>query len=333
MGIFDIFKKKKSPPQRSDEHKEIKVKIISEPKRPPVPTRTKPIPSGAYDFDTLEGIQHIKMPKQSVDMHHSPEYMLQLAATRHFDEGNDELAFACLRKSNELMPLSQICIYPAKTYCRLVKQLKLHDRFDEAAKEEEKLRREHPEFFDGGKISALKNFHETLEQAKELGTDLVEMSAHENTCGECAKYQGRVFSISGTDKEFPPLPKVVFEYGGIHLGCRHIFYPFIKGSPTISGAADIVSFSNRPFIDDRSPEAIRAHEEYMERFSHYMIDLLGNDEKIQARNAKKKEYSLICENLPNLAPKSYSGYSRMKKNNTKNYQKIKQEMKNLGFDI
>lgn len=338
MSFFDIFKKKKSPPQSNNRPKEIE--IISEPEQTPISTRLNMPTKDVYDFDTLEGTQCIKMPKQSVDMHDSPEYMLQLAATRHFDEGNDELAFACLRKSNELMPRSRT-EYPAKTYCRLAKQLKLHDRFDEAAIEEAKLRREHPEFFDGGKILALKNFHETLKLAEEFGTDLVEMSAHEDACGECAKYQGRVFSISGIDKEFPPLPKIVFECGGIHLGCRHSFHPYTRGTKATYEIAktqycaidDIVAFSNRPFVDDRSPDAIQAHEEYMERFSHYMIDLLGDDEKIRARNAKKKEYGLICEKLPDLAPKSYSGYSRMKKNNTKNYQKIKQEMKNLGFDI
>ena len=56
-----------------------------------------------YDFNTLSGIERIKLPEKSVPMQESPEYMLQLEDSNHFGAGNDELAFVCLRKPNELM--------------------------------------------------------------------------------------------------------------------------------------------------------------------------------------------------------------------------------------
>lgn len=46
-----------------------------------------------------------------------------------------------------------------------------------------------------------------------------------------------------------------------------------------------------------------------------------------------QEYNLIIEHLPDEAPKSYSGYARMKTMNTKNYQSLVTKMKDKGFDI
>ena len=51
------------------------------------------------------------------------------------------------------------------------------------------------------------------------------------------------------------------------------------------------------------------------------------------KSLRKKEYALVKENLPDLAPESFSGYSRIKTMNTQNYQKILSLMKEKGFDI
>ena len=104
-----------------------------------------------------------------------------------------------------------------------------------------------------------------LNDAKLLGTDLVIMSSHGASCPECAKYQGRVFSLSGDSRLFPKIPESFFKYGGIHEGCGHTFSPYIHGVTdpelgyTLSFHAmvlpeyrnNIVAFSNRPFVDDR----------------------------------------------------------------------------------
>ena len=104
-----------------------------------------------------------------------------------------------------------------------------------------------------------------LNDAKLLGTDLVIMSSHGASCSECAKYQGRVFSLSGNSLPFPKIPEAFFKYGGIHEGCGHTFSPYIHGvtdpmlgytlsfqkavSPKYRN--NIIAFSNRPFVDDR----------------------------------------------------------------------------------
>ena len=46
-----------------------------------------------------------------------------------------------------------------------------------------------------------------------------------------------------------------------------------------------------------------------------------------------QEYNLIIEHLPDEAPKSYTGYARMKTMNTKKHQSLVTKMKDKGFDI
>lgn len=62
-----------------------------------------------------------------------------------------------------------------------------------------------------------------------------------------------------------------------------------------------------------------------------------NIESIEKERRRKRairhEYYWIQENLPNLCPKSLSGYSRMKNINSKNYQKIVEEARKLGKNL
>lgn len=116
------------------------------------------------------------------------------------------------------------------------------------------------------KADCISPFHDTLDEAKCLGLDLLEMSYHADCCPECAKYQGRVFSISGSDTRFPTLPAKISETGKLHEGCRHRFAPYCYYPGAQLGInimdesdkgyrieyVDAIEFSNRPFVDDRS---------------------------------------------------------------------------------
>lgn len=187
--------------------------------------------------------------------------------------------------------------------------------------------------------------------AKCLDTDLVIMSAHGASCPECAKYQGRVFSLSGRSKLFPKIPHEVSRYGGIHVGCGHTFSPYIHGvnDPMLDYTLtlqtnvapkyrkNIVVFSNRPFIDDRLPEDIAKAEEYNQKLKEEQMRQLyfeTHRAEIEALwAADKRNYKWLQENLPDVCPKSYSGYKRMKNGNTKNYQKLVTKAKEMGRDI
>lgn len=162
------------------------------------------------------------------------------------------------------------------------------------------------------------SFKQTVKDANSIGTDLIEMSEHHPTCAECAKYQGRVYSISGTSRKYPPLPECIAKNGQVHKDCRHDFYPFIDG---YSGNyhKDIVKYSNSPFIDNRTPDEINEYE--------------AEIAEIKAKKQDKKEYDLISKKLPDIAPKSFGGYRKMKNSNSKNFQKLSEECKKVNIKI
>ncbi len=74
------------------------------------------------------------------------------------------------------------------------------------------------------------NIQRILQNAKNMGTDLLEVSAHECSCKYCAQFQGKVLSITGKNKNYPRLPKEVLENGNFHKNCRHSFFPYFNGS-------------------------------------------------------------------------------------------------------
>ena len=150
-------------------------------------------------------------------------------------------------------------------------------------------------------------------------TDLVEMSEHSPTCAECAKYQGRVYSISGKSKKFPKLPDQIAKNGCVHEGCRHRLYPYFDGYSTPNYHENIVEYSNSPFVDNRSPEEIAEYEK--------------NIKEAADRKRDFDEYELIKQKLPDYAPKSLSGYRRMKNLKSKNYQLLKEKCANSGITI
>lgn len=245
------------------------------------------------------------------------EYILQRKATEHRKNERMDLAIACLRKSNEIMPHSDIK-WAKKDYLRLVEYLKENGQYDEATQVEYELSENLPEIF-CAKTSKSIVFRKTLKECSNLGTDLVECVSHEQTCGICSKYQDRIYSISGKDKDFPKLPEIVLKYGGFHEGCRHGFYPFLKNCSTPTFKGNPIKMSNRPYIDKRSNSEKIAYNNRMK--------------KIEIKKQAKKEYDKIRRLLPELAPKSLSGYSNMKNKNSPNFLKLTEEAEKKGIVI
>lgn len=75
----------------------------------------------------------------------------------------------------------------------------------------------------------------SLERAKEMNCDLVEITAHGGARPEHAEWQGKIFSISGKHKKYKSL-KDGTGYGtalGLKgVNCRHDFFPYIEGIST-----------------------------------------------------------------------------------------------------
>ena len=154
-------------------------------------------------------------------------------------------------------------------------------------------------------------------------TDLVEADYFFSCCPECAKYRGRVFSVSGNDKRFPKMPEIT------DCSCSGItFYPFFEGysEPTVNDylnkKVDIIKFSNRPFIDDRTASEKKNFEEYLKRIE---------DQK--QKEIDRVEYKNLLETLPEAVPKSFGAYRRMKNLQSPGFLKLKKLAKENGIEI
>lgn len=105
--------------------------------------------------------------------------------------------------------------------------------------------------------------------------DLYMISSHGTTCALCAPYEGRVYSKSGNDPDFPPLADAfgkVDQNGpdtlantwlNIHPGCLHSILPWTPAGRTEEEIQKIKDFSNprkNPFsVDPRSEKQIKAY--------------------------------------------------------------------------
>lgn len=139
------------------------------------------------------------------------------------------------------------------------------------------------------------------------------------SCPECAKYQGRIYSLFGKDSRFPKMPEYLIKTKGLHCGL--IFYRFHYGfsTPRFEFEGDIIEASNRPFVDDRP-------QKYKD--AYYKIVAEYKEEK-----QDRAMFAMLEEDYPDIAPKSYSAYRRMKKAKTKGYLKLAEELKNHDIDL
>lgn len=284
-----------------------------------------------YDLTKIKDIQKIpviyknKQTSISSPVFDLP-YILRMGGKTLYDKGMQENCFECMRKAISIYEHTNDEYSLKATITELQNHMLKYGKIDEAEAEYNKLSEKYDYIMDEIKSSCLL-FQKILNDAKELETDLLIMDTHWGCCGECSKYQGRVYSITGKTKEFPKLPKQVFEYGGIHKGCRHLFHPFILGIDTnnyddkANTDSEIIQRSNRPFLDERTQEEITAYEEY-----------ISQRKKEEIQNTNRIEYYKILNKYPDKAPKSLGAYSRMKNQNTKNYQKLVEFLQEEGFD-
>ena len=131
-------------------------------------------------------------------------------------------------------------------------------------------------------------------QLTENGYDLMEMTEHFPTCEVCAALQGKVYSISGKDKRFPPLSMVYRDgYHNVHPNCRHVMVPFIE---EFNDVEEAIKRSNAPYKPN--PENVKVYDEQ------------------QAKNRREREtlyqYERYKMRLGDDAPKSLAAFKRVK---------------------
>lgn len=105
--------------------------------------------------------------------------------------------------------------------------------------------------------------------------DLYKISSHNTTCAICAPFEGRVYSRSGTDPDFPPLADAFGKidptgandltntYLNIHPNCLHVLLPWTDAGRSEAEIEKIKRFSNpktNPYtVDPRSKKQIEAY--------------------------------------------------------------------------
>lgn len=258
-----------------------------------------------YKFPTIESILNVNVAIPNID------YILQRKATQFKKEGKMDFAIACLKKSNDIMLSSNNKYrYSAKDYMRYIKYLEADGQFDKATLEEEKLKARLPALFDGANT---KN-----PQLTKINTDLIHFTGS-RLCPLCSIYSGRVFSKSGRDKRFPAFsvfPEKLKNVNCPECGVCVGFSPY-HIIDFDNKLRDDIKRSNAPFTDSRTTELKKTYT--------------AQKEESASKAKNKAEYDLVSKVLPDLAPKSLSGYSRMKTTKSTNYLKIVKAMRSSGY--
>lgn len=118
--------------------------------------------------------------------------------------------------------------------------------------------------------------------------DLYQITRHGTTCPLCAPYEGRVYSKSGLDPDFPPLADAfgkVDKLGGnilantylnIHPNCLHAVIPWTPAGRTPEEIERIKRFSSpatNPYsVDPRSKAQIEAYRKKEVARRHWLAD-------------------------------------------------------------
>lgn len=136
-------------------------------------------------------------------------------------------------------------------------------------------------------------------QLAENGYDLMMMTEHYPTCEACAVLQGRVYSISGRDKRFPPLSRAFPSgYRNVHPNCRHVMTYWIEEMQSPEEIRAALARSNASFTDNRSDEEIALYSKQQ-----------ADSRRMRADRSQFERYR---QRLGDDAPKSFHTFRRIK---------------------
>ena len=155
----------------------------------------------------------------------------------------------------------------------------------------------------------------TMNQIKDLGYDLVKISEHRTSCPLCGVLQGRVYSVSGNDKRYPPI-SVAFTgpYANIHPNCAHVIMPYIEA--LAEDPEGDRKFSNQGFeIDSKHSKQVSLYYEEQKR-----------KQKLRNNRRQFERYTLA---MPDKVPKSFQGFMAMKRSNNDNWKSLQKEYRKV----
>ena len=152
--------------------------------------------------------------------------------------------------------------------------------------------------------------------------DLYKISSHGTTCALCAPYEGRVYSKSGTDPDFPPLAAAFGKIDpagpddlsntwlNIHPQCLHVLMPWSAAGRTPEEIQKIKDFSNprkTPFtVDPRSQKQIEAYRDKEKARTKWLDDY--------------RQFERYRVTIPDDTPKTFNTFLKHKLADDEKYQ-------------
>lgn len=222
------------------------------------------------------------------------DYILRMHASLRWNVKDYHLAMACLRKATQLMQYSPIG-WRKDDYFRIVDWYEQLGKFGKAREWEDWINSNIQDQckFDNSSV---------IKEAKSDKTNLVYVSWAGSQSTVVSKYQARVYCINGMDKRFPKLPDFLRSTNDIchispyfHLNDKNLDAIYYKDKYLPD-----VQASWRPFVDDRSPEEIKSHDEFLKKQAS------AKQSKIDRRLFFRVKYL-----FPELAPKSQAAFYRL----------------------
>ena len=153
--------------------------------------------------------------------------------------------------------------------------------------------------------------------------DLYRISSHGTTCALCAPYEGRVYSKSGTDPDFPPLADAFgkIDPGGpdtlantwlnIHPNCLHSISPWTRAGRTEEEIQEIKDFSDprkNPYSrDPRTEKQIEAYRKKEQARARWLRDY--------------RQWERYRVTLGNKVPKTFETFLKHKRAGDEKYRR------------
>ncbi|WP_025698125.1 phage minor capsid protein, partial [Paenibacillus forsythiae] len=134
------------------------------------------------------------------------------------------------------------------------------------------------------------------------------------TCPLCAKYQGRVYSISGNDQRFPRLER----RPPYHGHCVHSTSVWVEEYTPAAEIEQAIKDSNRPFVDNRIEDNIQRYEQLQKEKSR--------------KNETRKQWIRYKAVLPNDMP-SLKQFASHKVRGTKKYADLQELYRKVNIEI
>lgn len=161
---------------------------------------------------------------------------------------------------------------------------------------------------------------------RDIDRDLVKMSEHYGACPICIPYEGRVYSLSGTNPNYPYLYDTPWDesYQNMHPNCRHLITPYIEDLQTKEQIAEARAYSNRSFTIGGEGWTKAQVEQANKNLQYYR-----QNQAIKRRlYENRKQYERYKAKMGDNAPKTFAAFSRIKAADGKAWAKLKSAYRN-----